>query len=136
MKNYIECFECDGVGMIDGTLPECFKPASECCGGCYTTYTCKYCSGSGVILALDDDMSIDIVMLNAYNDIIDNYNQTKKTLKSYKTEISEDALATYNTMIHEKDLVNLEGEIKNIHLQVSHLKKQILHNIEFNINNK
>jgi len=43
-----ECPSCEGYGTID-IGPICFKPMSQCCGGCYETETCSTCNGIGHI---------------------------------------------------------------------------------------
>lgn len=51
MKNFwinIECPECDGNGFHE-IGPECSRPASDCCGGCYRKEGCDYCCGEGEI---------------------------------------------------------------------------------------
>ena len=40
------CEECDGDGYVE-IGPSCWKPASECCGGCYEEVECKQCNGTG-----------------------------------------------------------------------------------------
>jgi len=41
-----ECKECSGEGYNE-VGPECNKPASMCCGGCYKRIECDNCGGSG-----------------------------------------------------------------------------------------
>ncbi len=48
----MECDECYGTGYVD-VGPDCWKPASECCGGCYKTIECDVCNGTGLI---DDEL--------------------------------------------------------------------------------
>jgi len=43
------CPECDGEGHYESG-PECSRPASECCGGCYKTYKCETCDGGGKVM--------------------------------------------------------------------------------------
>jgi len=40
------CEGCWGEGTID-VGPFCFKPMSECCGGCFEEETCLDCNGTG-----------------------------------------------------------------------------------------
>ena len=40
------CEGCWGEGTID-VGPFCFKPMSECCGGCFEEETCPDCNGTG-----------------------------------------------------------------------------------------
>ena len=35
-----QCIHCEGIGYLEYG-PECSKPASECCGGCYTQVKCE-----------------------------------------------------------------------------------------------
>lgn len=50
MEEYIEieCEECGGNGEYE-EMKYCFKPMSECCGGCTTTTKCEKCNGHGYI---------------------------------------------------------------------------------------
>jgi hypothetical protein len=43
-----ECDECYGSGTYE-VGPECMKPASMCCGGCYVTVKCDKCNGNGKV---------------------------------------------------------------------------------------
>ena len=47
--NLKECNECYGAGTYE-MGPECDKPASMCCGGCYVTVKCDRCNGSGKVI--------------------------------------------------------------------------------------
>jgi len=51
MEEYeeIECADCSGQGEYD-QMQYCFKPMSECCGGCTITVVCEECNGNGYIL--------------------------------------------------------------------------------------
>jgi hypothetical protein len=50
----IECEECHGLGHYDAQ--ECYQPASSCCGGCYKTYQCEDCKGTGLIeIEIEED---------------------------------------------------------------------------------
>lgn len=42
----IECEECNGEGQYE-IGPECSRPASSCCGGCYRDVECEECNGEG-----------------------------------------------------------------------------------------
>ena len=46
------CNECDGRGYVE-VGPECDRPASMCCGGCYSKEKCDECDGTGKVE--DDD---------------------------------------------------------------------------------
>lgn len=51
----IECPECEGEGNRE-IGPECGRPASNCCGGCYHTEICENCSGEGKLeVRMDSD---------------------------------------------------------------------------------
>jgi len=41
-----DCRVCDGDGYHE-IGPDCNRPASDCCGGCYKTVVCSNCSGTG-----------------------------------------------------------------------------------------
>jgi hypothetical protein len=43
-----DCPECDGEGNHQ-IGPQCFKPSSDCCGGCYNLESCDACSGTGKV---------------------------------------------------------------------------------------
>lgn len=45
-KVYKTCEMCVGHGWVE-VGPECDKPASMCCGGCYRKEKCDECNGSG-----------------------------------------------------------------------------------------
>lgn len=40
----IDCPDCDGEGSVE-VGPECNRPASQCCGGCYKDAQCGTCEG-------------------------------------------------------------------------------------------
>lgn len=40
------CKECEGEGEYE-VMKYCFKPMSECCGGCTETVECEECEGEG-----------------------------------------------------------------------------------------
>lgn len=44
----ITCPECYGDGKYE-VGPECTRPASNCCGGCYYFEKCEECDGTGEI---------------------------------------------------------------------------------------
>ena len=48
IERQIICPECHGVGTVEYG-PECYMPASMCCGGCYKTATCEDCDGTGEV---------------------------------------------------------------------------------------
>ncbi len=134
MELYIECFECGGSGEVESTSPICFKTASECCGGCYEKYTCKYCEGSGEIHPLDEEMNDNIMMLKSYYQMLDSFEIMQKELNSWKVQFSEDAIATYNMMANKRyaeDLVNLKNQIKRIDLHVSKLEEEVMKSIDW-----
>jgi len=66
LQEQVICSECYGEGKVE-VGPQCFKPASECCGGCYETHTCHVCKGDKEILIdeEDDDMVDKAMMLHA-----------------------------------------------------------------------
>jgi hypothetical protein len=139
MENFIECFECAGSGEVESTSPICFKPASECCGGCYEKYTCKYCEGSGEIHPLDEEMNDNIMMLKSYYQMLVNFHVTQNELKKFELQMSEDALATYNLMVNKRyaeDLFNLQDQIKRIDLHVSKLEEEVMKSIDWYRDNK
>lgn len=44
----IECENCESEGYNE-IGPDCFQPASNCCGGCFERIECENCEGSGTI---------------------------------------------------------------------------------------
>lgn len=46
MNYVIECTGCNGDGTYEDG-PDCSRPTSDCCGGCFQTKVCDDCSGSG-----------------------------------------------------------------------------------------
>jgi hypothetical protein len=40
------CEECSGQGYVE-IGPDCDRPASMCCGGCYKKVKCETCKGKG-----------------------------------------------------------------------------------------
>jgi RecJ-like exonuclease len=54
LQEPVECQTCYGEGTME-VGPTCFKPASECCGGCYETKKCYVCQGTRVIWIDEDD---------------------------------------------------------------------------------
>jgi hypothetical protein len=58
----VDCPHCDN-GQIE-VGPTCFKPASECCGGCYNTETCEECDGFGEFTrTLDEDQIRELLSI-------------------------------------------------------------------------
>lgn len=45
----LDCRECGGTGT-ELVGPICWKPASDCCGGCYQEENCVYCDGDGLVV--------------------------------------------------------------------------------------
>jgi hypothetical protein len=66
-----ECPECDGDGSCE-IGPECGRPASNCCGGCYHTEVCKRCSGEGSLEVEMNDEDVQCVFdsVNDSSDIL------------------------------------------------------------------
>ncbi len=117
MENFIECFECGGTGLVDSTYQDCGKPASECCGGCYSVYDCDYCSGSGEIHPVDEEMNDDIMMVNSYDNMLKELKKLKKELKEISKTCSEDASSMMSLMLnpqYEEDLKGLFNQIDRI----------------------
>lgn len=49
IEREVKCPECNGLGHYQSTYQVCDKPASMCCGGCYSTVDCEDCNGYGVV---------------------------------------------------------------------------------------
>jgi hypothetical protein len=79
-----DCPQCDGDGHYESG-PECFKPASECCGGCYKTYQCETCSGSGKVMTTLDPETIGEIVDNLLN----GYHQEARELIIANSEYDE-----------------------------------------------
>jgi len=56
----ITCPECNGEGFNEWG-PECSKPASMCCGGCYKTIECDKCSSGEASITLDHSDVQDLI---------------------------------------------------------------------------
>jgi hypothetical protein len=54
LQEHVICTECYGEGVVE-VGPHCYRPASECCGGCYQTQTCYVCDGDKHITIDEDD---------------------------------------------------------------------------------
>lgn len=62
----IECMHCDNGTQSIG--PECSRPASDCCGGCFRDVECDECSGSGHLdLEITQD-HMEIMLTDLYMD--------------------------------------------------------------------
>ena len=55
----LECRECNGTGYYEHSF--CFKPASECCGGCTKSWECEDCHGYGLIIFQPDNRLVDLL---------------------------------------------------------------------------
>jgi hypothetical protein len=67
----LECKECNGVGSFEYG-PECSKPASNCCGGCYKTVQCSACEGNktySVTYTIDELK--EIIQLHVSGELVD-----------------------------------------------------------------
>lgn len=62
----IDCQECEGTGSVL-VGPICFKPASECCGGCFEELSCNICDGYGTVdtIELNEDLHKAAKIYNA-----------------------------------------------------------------------
>lgn len=133
MEYSIQCWLCDGSGEYESSYPVCSKPASECCGGCYETYTCKYCDGLGEIYPISIDMEDSIMMLNGYDMQLKGFADIIEEMERLKRVYSEDAITTYNLMTteHEDESVRkLYDKIDRIKKHVEILKKEIEQDLE------
>ena len=54
LTTWVDCPDCNGDGFHE-VGPQCFKPASDCCGGCYIHEDCKGCESGEVSLTINDD---------------------------------------------------------------------------------
>jgi len=133
MENFIECFECGGTGSVDSTYPSCFKPSSECCGGCYESVECEYCVGSGEIHPIDEEMNDDIMMVNSYSNMLKDLKALKKELNTISVTCSEDATSMMNLMLnpqYEEDLKGLFNQINRIEMHQELLINNIKEGID------
>ena len=127
----IECFECDGTGEIDGTLPECSKPASACCGGCYVSYTCNLCDGTGNLYA-DDTEDLELydyfLMLDAYEKMSVGYKKTLKDFNEMIKGVSENGLLEMELLLdntHKVQLGLIKDQLKRIEKHTEILQNEI-----------
>lgn len=124
----IECFECDGYGEVDGALPECSKPASECCGGCYQTYVCKLCKGTGELYAEDEETIDYMLMIEAYEKMTKGYRKTLNDFNLMITGVSENGLLEMELMLDQAHKVQLEiikDQLKRIEQHTRILQNEI-----------
>ena len=56
----VKCPDCNGEGFHE-IGPDCGKPASNCCGGCYHRVLCDSCDGGEVTLVFSKDEAICII---------------------------------------------------------------------------
>lgn len=86
------CPECDAQGKID-IGPICFKPASECCGGCYQEETCNICDGNRTIELKDDESKrlYDILLK-----LEQRPHTTAKTHATFSNLIQDEIYSTHN----------------------------------------
>ena len=127
----IQCFECDGLGEVDGSLPECSKPASQCCGGCYKQYTCKLCDGTGNLYAdIKEDMELFdyFLMLEAYEKMSIGYKKTLKDFAEMIKGVSENGLLEMELMLdqtHKVQLGIIKDQLKRIEKHTEVLQNEI-----------
>lgn len=126
----IECFECNGNGEMDGPLPECSKPASECCGGCYKQYTCVLCAGMGTLYAGPEnhEMFDYFLMLEAYKKMRMGYKKTLKDFAEMIKGVSENGLLEMELMLdqtHKVQLGIIKDQLKRIEKHTEVLQNEI-----------
>jgi hypothetical protein len=55
------CPDCGGDGYHE-VGPECSRPASSCCGGCYRSEGCKGCNETGEVeLVINSESLIEMI---------------------------------------------------------------------------
>lgn len=80
----LECSECSGEGVILSG-PSCWKPASQCCGGCYDEHSCENCSGSGSIeVEFDADQISEIIAYHYNGEIQDAHDLVTEIIANEK----------------------------------------------------
>lgn len=132
-ETFIECFECGGDGTYYSTYPNCSKPATECCGGCYDLLECDYCEGTGEIHPINDEMQDEIMMLNSYEKMLKSLKELKHELKMIENESSEDAIATMELCFssnYQNDLKSLDDQINRIDIHRGILENSISNEID------
>ena len=124
----IECFECDGQGQIEGSTPVCFKPASQCCGGCYPLYECKLCQGRGTLFSINEEVEDIFLMLEGYEKMIVGYEKTLSDFKKMIRGVSENGLLEMELMLdetHEMQLEIIRHQLKRIKHHKEVLRNEI-----------
>ena len=62
MNYVIECTGCNGDGTYEDG-PDCSRPVSDCCGGCFQTKVCDDCDGSGELevdyMVIHDEYAVE-----------------------------------------------------------------------------
>ena len=117
----IECFECGGEGEYEGTYPECSKPASHCCGGCYKKYECETCQGTGELYPKDEDHHDYFLMVKAYESMLNGFKLTLKQLKEFQSTVCEDAFREMEFLLDHK----YNDEKKLLTTQISRIEKHM-----------
>ena len=64
----VQCPECKGEGYHE-VGPECDRPASMCCGGCYTRQLCEECDGGEVTLTFTEEEAVGLIEDIIYGNI-------------------------------------------------------------------
>jgi hypothetical protein len=66
----VECPECYGNGYYE-VGPECNRPASNCCGGCYRQEPCDHdhCVDGFITVTIDEDTTIQVVKHLIQNEV-------------------------------------------------------------------
>lgn len=126
----IQCFECDGNGEFDGELPECSKPKSQCCGGCYKTYNCKLCEGTGNLYADPDNYELFdyFLILEAYEKMAIGYKKTLKDFNELIRGVSENGLMEMELLLdntHKVQLGLIKDQLKRIEKHTEILQNEI-----------
>ncbi len=127
----IQCFECDGTGISEGTTPECNQPPSACCGGCYEKYDCNLCEGTGNLYA-DEEEDMELydffLMLDAYEKMTVGYNKTLKDYKEMIKGVSENGLLEMELLLdndHKVQLGLIRDQLKRIAKHTEILQNEI-----------
>lgn len=121
----LECFECIGEGYIEGSTPQCNKPSSVCCGGCYPKYECKLCDGLGVLHSNDEIILDYFEILNAYKTIMIGLMSALHEVDRLKKRISEDSQLEMDFLLnteYQEEKENIKRQMKRIerHTQILH----------------
>ena len=120
-KYAIECIDCYGEGTVDSTYPVCFKPASECCGGCYEQVECPTCNGNLEIVPDDEDVDL-FMMILSLEKMVKGYTELRTEVRSefrkWKAHVSEDSMQEMESIEFYNQYEDIKKELTAVIIRV------------------